>query len=94
MGDVDLDNSCNKNPAMYDIWEGGSKGLKLPWGTRTIIKLALMRNGRQRKLGARILSQIKMGTKLPGMGLYLNGSRLKKKRTLNVGFLQDSKFTY
>lgn len=82
MGDVDLDNSCNKNPAMYDIWEGGSKGLKLPWGARTIIKLALMRNGRQRKLGARILSQIKMGTKLPGMGLYLNGSRLKKKEHL------------
>lgn len=48
---------------MYDMWEGGSKGFKLPWGARTIMKLALMRNGRQRKLGAWILSQIKMGTK-------------------------------
>lgn len=60
---------------MYDIWEGGSKGFELPWGARTIIKLALMRNERQRKLGAQILSQIKMGTKLPGMGLPLSGSR-------------------
>lgn len=60
---------------MYDIWEGGSKGFKLPWGARTIIKLALIRNERQRKLGAQILSQIKMGTKLRGMGLPLSGAR-------------------